>query len=273
MKGHNPKDNISYSNNADYLKKYNNYSDGVKFLCNNCEIYPLNNLRIGSPLVKRTERKLATYKKGAYTKLDKSNMSTSVNNGSITLRNGANTLKKEWCVIYDDSIAKQTVLLNSYPNLYFHYGLGVEKWDEKVEESSTVTVEGSTKASETWIKRANKITSATGNNAIKPIWKWVATNVAYVSKKNFYQSSSKTFTSKKGNCCCKTELMLDLLNAKNVQNLQYVHCKSGSKGHIFAKVNGFYVDPSSSQESKGWHNYIHGYGNIVKVTNYPNKPF
>ena len=76
-------------------------------------------------------RKLATYKKGAYTKLTSNNMKTSINNNSITLRNGADTLKQQSCVIYDSDTANQTVLLNSYPNLYFHYGLGVEKWDEK----------------------------------------------------------------------------------------------------------------------------------------------
>lgn len=274
LKGYDGDDNVYYDNHYDYLKKFNNYSDSLKFLMNNCETYINTNIKIGDPLVKRTTRKLATYKKGAYTKITPKNVNTRINDGSITLRNGADTLKGQSVVVYDSGTANQTVLLNTYPNLYFHYGLGVEKWDEKVEETSTVTVQGSTQASTTWINRANTITSATGNDSIKAIWKWVATNVTQVSKSNFYQSSSKTWSSKKGNCCCKTELMLDLLNAKGVSNLQYVHCRrADGGGHIFAKVNGYYVDPSTSIESRGWHNYIKGYGSIIKVTDYPNKPF
>ena len=266
-------ENSNYNDYYDYWKNYDNYSDPIKFLLNNNEIFLRSNLRIGEPLVDKVGWKLATYKNGAYTKFTTSNMSANVFDGSVTLRNGADTLKPQSCVIYDSKLTNDTVCLNDYPHLYFHYGLGVEKWEEKVEETSTVTVLGSTKASETWIKRANSITSATGNDAIKPIWKWVSTNVKQVYKKNFYQSSSKTYSSKRGNCCCKTELLLDLLNAKGVSNLQYVHCHSGERGHIFAKVNGYYVDPSTQNESKGWHNYIKGYGSIVKVTDYPNKPF
>ena len=273
MKGYSADDNMEYKGSADYLRNYNNYSDSLKFLMNSCEIFPKTNIVIGNPLVKRNTQKLATYRKGAYTKITPQNMKISVNDGSITLRNGADTLKGQSCVIYDSDTANQSVLLNEYPNLYFHYGLGVEKWEEKIVDTTTVTINGSTKASQTWIDRANKVTSAIGNDAIKPIWVYVS-HFSQDGRSNFFQSSSKTWSSKNGNCCCKTECMLDLLNAKGVTNLQYVHCKrSDGRGHIFAKVNGFYVDPSTSIESRGWHNYIKGYGSIVNVTDYPNKPF
>lgn len=265
--GENDKYNVYY----DYHKNYDNYSDPIKFLLKNNEIFLRSNLKIGEPLVDKVGWKLATYNKDSYHKFTTNNMSANAFDNSVTLRNGADTLKPQSCVIYD--AGNNTIELNKYPHLYLHYGLGVEKWEEKVEESSTVTVLGSTKANETWIKRANAITKATGNDAIKPIWKWVSTNVKQVHKRNFYQSSSKTYSSKRGNCCCKTELMLDLLNAKEITNLQYVHTHTGSRGHVFAKVNGYYVDPSTQNESKGWHNYIKGYGGIVKVTDYPNKPF
>ena len=264
-------ENDSYKVYYDYHKNYDNYSDPLKFLLKNNEIFLRSNLKIGEPLVDKVGWKLATYNKDSYHKFTTSNMSANAYDKSVTLRNGADTLKPQSCVIYD--AGKNSIELNKYPHLYLHYGLGVEKWEEKIEETSTVTVLGSTKASETWIKRANDITKATGNDAIKPIWKWVATNIKQTKIRNFYQSSSKTYTSKRGNCCCKTELMLDLLNAKGIADLKYVHCHVGKKGHVFAKVNGFYVDPSTSYAGKGWHNYIHGYGPIVKVTDYPNKPF
>lgn len=263
-------ENDDYSSHIDLKKNYNNYSDPLKFLLNNNEIYLKSNLKIGDSLVDRTSRNLATYKTGGYTKLTKSNMNASVNASSITLRNGADTLKPQSLVIYDDGVNKDTVLLNTYPNLYFHYGLGVEKWEEKVEESKTVTVQGSTQAKSTWVKRANKITSATGNSVIKPIWQWCYSELKYVYKKNFYQSAEKTFSSKKGNCCCQTEVLLNLLNAKGITDLHYCHSHNSKGGHIFAKVNGMYLDPTTRN---GYGNYIKTYGSPIKISDFPNKPF
>ena len=263
-------ENDDYSSHIDLKKNYNNYSDPLKFLLNNSEIYLKSNLKIGDSLVDRTSRNLATYKTGGYTKLTKSNMTASVNASSITLRNGADTLKPQSMVIYDDSVNKDTVLLNTYPNLFFHYGLGVEKWEEKVEETKTVTVQGSTQASSTWIKRANSITSATGNSAIKPIWQYCYSKIKYVYKEDFYQSAEKTWSTKKGNCCCQTEVLLNLLNAKGVSDLHYCHSHNSRGGHIYAKVNGMYLDPTTKN---GYGNYIRTYGSPIKITDFPNKPF
>ena len=263
-------ENMDYNSYVDLQKNYNNYSDPLKFLLNNNEIYLNSNIKIGDSLVDRITRNLATYREKGYTKLTKSNMLAQVNKGSITLRNGADTLKKQSVVIYDDTVNNDTVLLNSYPNLYLHYGLGIEKWEEKVEESRTVTVQGSTQANSTWVARANKITSATGNAAIKPIWQWCYSQIKYVYKKDFYQSAEKTYSTKKGNCCCQTEVLLNLLNAKGVTNLKYCHAHNSRGGHVFAKVNGKYLDPTTRN---GYGNYIKTYGSPVKITDFPNKPF
>ena len=263
-------ENADYSKYADLKRNYNNYSDPLKFLLNNSEIYLNSNLKIGDSLVDRTSRKLANYRKGGYTKLTKSNMVANVFDGSITVRNGADTLKKQSLVIYDDSVNNDTVLLNTYPNLFFHYGLGTEKWEEKVEETKTVTVQGSTQAKSTWVKRANSITSATGNSAIKPIWQYCYSKIKYVYRKDFYQSAEKTWSSKKGNCCCQTEVLLNLLNAKGVTDLHYCHSHNSKGGHVFAKVNGKYLDPTTRN---GYGNYIKTYGSPIKITDFPNKPF
>jgi len=263
-------ENANYNNYADLKKNYNNYSDPLRFLLNNSEIYLNSNLKIGDSLVDRTGRKLATYKNDGYTKLTKSNMGVTVNKTNIAIRNGADTLKPQSLVIYDDSVNNDTVLLNTYPNLYFNYGLGVEKWEEKVEETKTVTVQGSTQAKSTWVKRANEITSATGNSAIKPIWQYCYSKIKYVYRKDFYQSAEKTWSSKKGNCCCQTEVLLNLLNAKGVSDLHYCHSHNSKGGHIFAKVNGKYLDPTTRN---GYGNYIRTYGSPVKITDFPNKPF
>lgn len=267
-------DNFSYddySTHYDYHKNYTNYSDPIKFLMNNNEIFMRSNLRIGQPLVEKKGRRLATYKKGGYNKFTMKGMSATPYDGSVTMRNGADTLTQQSCVIYDVDLAKDTVCLNDYPHLYFHYGLGTEKWEEKIEETSTVTTLGSTATNDTWLKRANEITSAVGNDAIKPIWQYCYSKISYVSRRDFYQSASKTWSSKKGNCCCKTEVMLNLLNAKGVTDLHYVHCKASDyRGHIFGKVGNMYLDPTTR---KGYGDYVKGYGKIVKVTDFPNKPF
>lgn len=263
-------ENADYSKYADLKRNYNNYSDPLKFLLNNSEIYLNSNLKIGDSLVDRTSRKLANYHKGGYTKLTKSNMVVNVFDGSITVRNGADTLKKQSLVIYDDGVNNDTVLLNIYPNLYFHYGLGTEKWEEKVEETKTVTVQGSTQAKSTWVKRANSITSATGNNAIKPIWDYCYRKIKYEYRKHFYQSAEKTWSRKTGNCCCQTEVLLNLLNAKGVSDLHYCHSHNSKGGHVYAKVNGMYLDPVTNY---GYGNYIKKYGSPIKVTDFPKKPF
>lgn len=258
-----------YSYGVDYLKNYNYYSQALKFLCDNCEV-PLNtNVKLGSPLVVRKEKKLANYRDGGYTKLTLNGMKANVNKGSITLRNGDSSIKGQSALIYDAK--DKSICLNDYPNLYFHYGLGTQMWTEERKETSVIVKDSA--VSSTWVKRANSITSATGSSAIKPIWKWVAVNIRQRDIKNFYQSVGSTWKYKSGNCCCKTELMLTLLSAKGLTDLKYVHSHGGKGGHIFAKVNGFYVDPSTSSEKKGWHNYLKGYGSIVKTTTFPQKPF
>ena len=264
--------NTDYSYSVDYLKNYDYYSSALKYLLKSTELPMETNVQFGNSLVARNNWKLVNYKKGATEKLDVGNATATVNAKSMTLRNGDDTLKPQHITIYNNK--SRNVCLNDYPNLYFHYGMGTQKWTEEYETTTTVTAESSSTASaQKWIDRANDITKATGNACIKPIWFWVANKTSRTYERNFYQSVETTWKKKKGNCCCRTELMLTLLQAKGITDLKYVHTHGGKGGHVFAKVNGFYVDPSTKIESRGWHNYIHGYGPIVKVTNFPTKPF
>ena len=65
-------------------------------------------------------------------------------------------------------------------------------------------------------------------------------------------------------------MLLNLLNAKEVTDLKYCHSHNSKGGHVFAKVNGKYLDPTTRN---GYGNYIKTYGSPIKVTNFPNKPF
>ena len=272
LKDEKKSDEESYDYSVDYLKDYDYYSSALKFLLKSSELPLKTNVKLGDPLVTRNTWKLATYKKGATEKLDTGNASATVNKKSMTLRNGNDTLKPQHITVYNNK--SRNVCLNDYPNLYFHYGMGVPLWTEEFETTDSITVEKPlTKKQKTWLARANDITKATGDACIKPIWKWVAENIHRTDIPHFYQSAEKTWETSKGNCCCKTEVMLNLLDAKGITDLKYMHSHNKKGGHIFAKVNGFYVDPSSKSESRGWHNYIRTYGSPYESSNFPKKPF
>ena len=262
---------INYDYGVDYLKDYNYYSGALKYLLKSTELPLKTNVTLHDPLVARNNWRLATYKKGATEKLTTENASATVNKKSMTLRNGADTLKGQKVVIYNNK--SRNVCLNDYPNLYFTYGMGTQLWTEVYETTDSVTVESATsEKNKTWLARANSITKATGDACIKPIWKYVAVNFPHEYKKGFYQSAEKTWNRGRGNCCCKTEVMLNLLSAKGITDLKYMHSHNSRGGHIFAKVNGFYVDPSTQIESRGWHHYISKYGKPYESSNYPKKP-
>lgn len=54
--------------------------------------------------------------------------------------------------------------------------------------------------------------------------------------------------------------------------LIYVHTVGGKGGHVFAKINGTYVDPC---KAKPWGNYVTGYGSPGSAASsvYPKLPF
>jgi hypothetical protein len=270
-------DDTSYKYGIDFLKNYNYYSSALKFLLRNTELPMRTNVKTGDPLVMRKNWKLVTYKKGATEKLATSNATATPYKNSMTLRNGDDTLKAQSITIYNNK--SRSVCLNDYPNMYFHYGLGTHEWTEEYDVvTSTVkeVMKPTTKTQKKWLDRANSLTKATEpNKIIYDIWKGVANRTTWVDKKDFYQSAETTWNKKKGNCCCTTELMLKLLEAKGITNLKYCHIKKGDSGHVFAKVNGFYVDPTTSSKSRGWHNHIvYPKGaTLRKVTDYPTKPF
>lgn len=271
LKGQDSDEKINYSFANDCLKKFNYWSQGLKFICNYTEVPVNTNVQINKPLVARKEKKLATYAKGKYTKLSPINIDIDVQKGYIQLRNGVNRNKQQSVVIYNTT--KDNVLLNNFPNLYIHYGMGKEEWEEEIVETSVVVKEKGISKSVT--QKADKISTGSGNMMVKAFWKWIVNNIKHNSKRSgFYQTPAKTLSSKVGNCCCKAELLLDMCNYKGIADLQYVHVKpkGGGTGHVFCKINGIIVDPSTS---KGWGNYYKKQGTLAnaRYSTYPSKPF
>lgn len=128
-------------------------------------------------------------------------------------------------------------------------------------------------------KKARSIVgNSTGIAAAKKIAKWCGRNIKYQKPvySGFRKSARSVLTSRKGNCCDQTRLMLMMMDAVGVtqtHKLVYMHVHKGNKGHVFAKVNGKYVDPCVSRSP--WGNYVHGYGRPGSSRNsvYPEKPF
>lgn len=270
LKGQDMDEKIKYTFANDCLKKFNHWSQGLKFLCDYVEVPLDTNVQINQPLVPRKEKKLATYAKRKYTKLTKSNIETEIHDNYIMLRNGTNRNKQQSVVIYDAKNKK--IPLNSYPNLFIHYGMGKKEWEETVKETTTIVKQiGVTATVMKWADKYAK--GVTGAKAVKPLWQSIVNNIKHNSRRSgFYQTPAKTLSSKVGNCCCKAELLLDMCNYKGVTDLQYVHVKKGTQGHVFCKINGRIVDPSTS---RGWGDYYKNLGTLSSATysTYPKKPF
>lgn len=127
-------------------------------------------------------------------------------------------------------------------------------------------------------KQAKKIVgNSTGIAAAKKIAKWCAKHIRWQSGyEGFRKSPRSVLNSKKGNCCDQTRLMLMMMDAVGVtqeHKLIYMHVHGGKGGHVFAKINGKYVDPCKT--SNPWGHYVTGYGKPGSARNsvYPTRPF
>ena len=124
----------------------------------------------------------------------------------------------------------------------------------------------------------------TGLAAAKLIANWVQTNIKYQHPmySDFRKSPDKVLSTRKGNCCDQTRLMLEMMDAVGVTQkykLQYVFvcCNSGNGyGHVFGKIGSKYADPCRSRyRGQAWGHYLTSYGRLGsgKTTTYPSRPF
>ena len=119
----------------------------------------------------------------------------------------------------------------------------------------------------------------TGLAAAKLIAKWCGSHIRYQKPRysDFKKSPAQVLKTRRGNCCDQTRLMLTMMDAVGVTQkykLTYMHVTMGPRrGHVFAKINGKYVDPCKTRNP--WGNYVHGYGRIGSApsSTYPNLPF
>lgn len=273
LKGDKNNDNIEYTEGLDFLKRYNTYGDAIAFLLKTSEVPLMHNIKRGKGVVRRKNYKLASYGKGGYNKFNLKNITASVNKDYVTIRNGADRFKAQSITIFDAKDKK--INLNNYPNMFIKYGLGREVYNETIKHKEVI-IENSG-ISKSVVNYANGITKSTGNAGLKALFTEIANEIKTDTSKGFNKTPAKVISSKKGNDCCKTELLLDMCNYKNIPNLQYVYIKNKktNRGHIFARIDGRIVDPSIKS---GWGHYrgegtgVFGDIKNATITNYPSKP-
>ena len=85
--------------------------------------------------------------------------------------------------------------------------------------------------------------------AAKKLTLWVRKNIKKEINAGFYQKPSKTLKRKLGNCCCKVELLLQMMDAVGLRKnhkLYFVHVgnKMYHHRHFFAMIDHICVDPT-----------------------------
>ena len=88
-----------------------------------------------------------------------------------------------------------------------------------------------------------------GLAAAKKLTLWVRKNIKKERNAGFYQKPSVTLKRKAGNCCCKAELLLQMMDAIGLRKnhkLYFIHVgnKMYRHRHFFAKIDNICVDPN-----------------------------
>jgi hypothetical protein len=115
-----------------------------------------------------------------------------------------------------------------------------------------------------------------GIEAAKKIAVWVKNNIKHETRAGFYQSPMKTLKRKAGNCCCHTDLFIQMCDAVGLtekHEICYVHTGRLTFGyrHFFATFDGVCVDTDGDVINPWGHAVISGRG-IYNIIKYPVLP-
>ena len=126
------------------------------------------------------------------------------------------------------------------------------------------------------VKLAKKIVGKSKDlKAAKKLAKWVGKNIKYERGVGFYQSPVKTYERRLGNCCCQTDLFLQMCYAVGItknHRVGYVHTGTVNFGHrhFFATIDNLCIDVTS-KPSHPWGQAKVG-RDIFITTEYPMLP-
>ena len=120
----------------------------------------------------------------------------------------------------------------------------------------------------------------TGYKAMRAICDWMDHNISYSGYGDFQKSPDSVISSRCGNCCDQTRLILQLFDAAGLTeyyDMYYVHVHE-YQGHVYGMIKAkntgksVYIDPAS--DSFGCYGYVcQGYSRGSPASKYPNRPF
>ena len=118
--------------------------------------------------------------------------------------------------------------------------------------------------------------NSTGIEAAQLLAQWVNDNIKHETKAGFYQTPEETLERKKGNCCCHTELLLQMCVAVGVDEehtLSIVHVGTMEFGsrHFFCLIDNICVDTDYGY-SNPWGRGGISNNDIYQITEYPLLP-
>ena len=115
---------------------------------------------------------------------------------------------------------------------------------------------------------------------MRAICDWMDHNISYSRYGDFQKSPDSVISSRCGNCCDQTRLILQLFDAAGLTeyyDMYYVHVHE-YQGHVYAMIKAkstgksVYIDPAS--DSFGCYGYVcQGYSRGSPASKYPNRPF
>ena len=122
--------------------------------------------------------------------------------------------------------------------------------------------------------------NSTGKSALFKICNWMDSKIWYSSYGNFQRSPETVLSTRHGNCCDQTRLILQLFDAAGLTqyyHMYYVHVYE-EQGHVYAMLKNkstnksVYIDPAS--DVHGCYAYVcQGYSHGSPASTYPNRPF
>ena len=280
------KDTIQYIEDNTYYD-LQTYSQVLEHLLTHAEV------PIGSNLIDMSRLKEVDYSRSPYLKfyggkrdkvLVKKNVEVTNYDDSIMLRNSTKTQKYHSVKLFDSNNKAYDISKN--PTFFLQYGMGEPKYEGESDVGRTTFNSriGSVIISSDVKKQAQSIPTGTGIQGFRDLKNWIHTHInGEYNISDFYQKPSTTLKRRRGNCCCQTELLLDLANAKGLMNdsnikAYYGHdCNGKGQGHVYAIIHvgsTKYIVDSTNNYWNVKSPFSRRIGaSLCHKTEYPKKPF
>ena len=192
-------------------------------------------------------------------------------------------------IIFRNVTFKDTVLFKSNPNENLNENLNVtmidctflsdeDALDSVISVDSNLDVKFSSNTISSQVKTLAEsiVGESKGMEAIEKLAYWVTDNIAHESKDGFYQTPTETLKRKVGNCCCHSELFLQMCVAVGIDKeyeLSFVHVGNMGYGfrHYFVLIDNICVDTDATLLDPMFYGAGLDWG-VYEITKYPILP-